>query len=394
MNKIVLWAVPMIIGSSVLDTQAWNFPPVIADIAANNKELKAYQGYMQSRDLSNRTLNSIDGLEISGAYLPLGNHDTPHYSEFEISQSFEFPSVYRTRSAYMEQDRLARETEYLRDRQSVLAKASATCIHLVYYQKKRVLELERSMQARQVYEQVEELYRLEQVGKLDLNKARLAWLQQQFSTEHIDAEIVRLVKDLEGLNGGLPVAFEAEEYWGNLAIEAMDSLWLEKLAVDPAVRFHKESEKTAQAYVAVEKKARLPEFDIGLNYEGVRGENYAGFSGGLSIPVWNKRNNVKAAEAQYLFEVRQTDALTAAMYAEFSADYRQYSYLLLKYNEYQASLGGLDSRELLLKAYELGQISYLEYHLEMTFYQDAYDEMLIMERDLHLLRSQLLKHQL
>ena len=394
MKKIVISAISGCLFSFGLFAQTTDLTDVLTEITGNNKELKAYQSYLDSRDAANETLNNLDDLELSGAYLPLGNNSTGHFMEFEVSQSFEFPSVYRTRNDFMEQDRKRRQIAYQKDRQGVVSRASALCTNLVYQQKKKVSEQSRIEQARKVYEQIEEAYRLEEVGKLELNKARIAWLQQQFDIERIDAEIERISTQLMGLNGGLEITFERFDYSTSLVLTNLDSLWKEKMANDPFFRYRDESEKTALANIAVQKKERLPRFDIGLNYEGVKGENYAGFSGGLSIPIWNRRNTVKAAEALHIYEKQQTDAVTTALFAEYEEWYEQFTYLLDRYKVYEASLNELDSDELLTKAYELGQLSYLEYYMELKFYQDAYDEMLAMEQELQLLRNKLLIHNL
>jgi len=68
--------------------------------------------------------------------------------------------------------------------------------------------------------------------------------------------------------------------------------------------------------------------------------------------------------------------------------------MLEKFNEYQTTMGNLDSEQLLFKAYQLGEYSFMDYYLELQFYRTAKDRMLQMEKELQLLRTQLLKHQL
>jgi hypothetical protein len=54
----------------------------------------------------------------------------------------------------------------------------------------------------------------------------------------------------------------------------------------------------------------------------------------------------------------------------------------------------LDSESLLLKAFTLGELSFMEYYLELQFYRIALDKMLQMEKELKMLQAELLKHQL
>ena len=68
--------------------------------------------------------------------------------------------------------------------------------------------------------------------------------------------------------------------------------------------------------------------------------------------------------------------------------------MLKKYNEYQTTMGNLESEDLLFKAYMLGEYSFMDYYVELQFYRNASDKMLQMEKELQLLQAQLLKHQL
>jgi hypothetical protein len=126
----------------------------------------------------------------------------------------------------------------------------------------------------------------------------------------------------------------------------------------------------------------------------VEGNNYSGVYGGLSIPLWNSRNKVKAAESDFEYQESNTQLARQLLYAQFQKYYNQYQLVLQKYKEYQSTISNLNSEELLLKAYSLGEYSYLEYYMETQFYRDAVDKMLEMEKQLHILQAQLLRHQL
>ena len=138
----------------------------------------------------------------------------------------------------------------------------------------------------------------------------------------------------------------------------------------------------------------MPNLALGYNYQGVSGSNYSGFYGGISIPLWSSKNKVKAAEANYEYQQSKTQVITTSLYAQFQETYNRYELMLEKYNEYQTTMGNLDSEQLLFKAYQLGEYSFMDYYSELQFYQTASDKMLQMEKELQLLQTQLLKHQL
>jgi outer membrane protein TolC len=133
---------------------------------------------------------------------------------------------------------------------------------------------------------------------------------------------------------------------------------------------------------------------VGYNHQGISGDNFSGFYGGISIPLWNSKNKVKAAKAGYKYRQSQTEAVTTTLYTDFQEKYNRYQLLLKKYREYQKTMKSLDSESLLFKAFELGEFSFMDYYVELQFYRDALDKMLQMEKELYQLKAELLKHQL
>ena len=114
----------------------------------------------------------------------------------------------------------------------------------------------------------------------------------------------------------------------------------------------------------------------------------------MSIPLWNSKNKVKSAQANYEYLQYNTQVASELLYSKFQQDYNQYQLLFNKYNEYQATIAHLNSEDLLFKAYTLGEFSFLDYYMEVQFYRNATNELLQMEKQIQLLQAQLLIHQL
>lgn len=367
---------------------------VLREIGQNNKGLKAYQSFIESRQLEYKTSNNLPDPQFSAYYLPFGTHATSDYSEFQISQSFEFPTVYAARGRWIDRQGEQLQLEYAKLRQKVLLPAKKYCLELIFLKNREEVEQLRVRQARQVFDQVQELYENGQVGVLELNKAKIAWMQDQFVVEQIENERHNILLSLQKLNGGQPVFFDQAVFADNLQVAPLDSIWQQKTANDPALIALKGNEAVSLQQINLERNKVLPSLTAGFNYQGVREENFAGVYGGISIPLWNSRNKVKAAEAQYQYQQSYTDAITTELYANFQRQYNRYQLMLRKFREYQSTMDGLNSEGLLLEAYQLGEISFMEYYVELQFYRQAYDRMLQMEKELNQLKAELLTHQL
>ncbi len=375
-------------------SQNKNTGELLNEIEQNNIELKAYKSFIESRQLENKSSNNLPDPKFSGYYLPFGDNNTAAYTEFQISQSLEFPSVYGARGKWNDLKAQQLEIAYSKIRQEVLLKAKSHIIELTILRKQKEIEAKRQKQSKQVFDQIQELFNKEQVGILDLNKAKIAWIQEQFSVEQIDTEIQLVLTTLEKMNGGKSVGIIRQELKDSKEITEVETLWQEKVAADPFIQELKANEAASLQKIKLEKNKILPNLTAGYNYQGISGNNYSGFFGGISIPLWNSKNKVKAAEANYKYQQSNTEVIITTHYVNFKEQYNRYQLLHKKYNEYQITMESLNTEALLFKAYMLGEFSFMEYYVELQFYHNAMDKMIQMKKEVYQLKAQLLKHQL
>lgn len=375
-------------------SQSTTIEGILVQIEQNNIELKAYRSYIDGQKLRNKSGNNLPDPELIGYYLPFGEHQSGDYTEFEISQSFEFPSVYGARNTWIRLKTEQLQTAFTKRRQEVLLKAKEGLINLSILQKQKDIEIDRKQQSLQVFQQVQKLYDKDQVGILDLNKAKVAWMQEQFAVERLEVEIRNQITALQTYNNNKPLDLGSLQLEAPFQVQTLEILWDEKLAKDPNFLEIKANEASAGQNVKLEKNKALPNLALGYNYQGVSGNNFSGIYGGLSIPLWNSKNKVKAAKANYEYLQSNSQVEQQLLYTQFQQEYNHYQLLFDEYSEYQKTMENLNSEDLLFKAYSLGEYSFLEYYREVQFYREATDKMLQMEKQLQLLQAQLLIHRL
>jgi cobalt-zinc-cadmium efflux system outer membrane protein len=393
MNKLVIFAICGCLSFVSGFSQTKNLEELLNEIERNNTELNGYQSFIESQQLENKSTNNLPDPQLSGYYLPYGDNITDAYAEYQISQSFEFPTVYGARGKWNDLKSMEIQNTYAKKRQEVLLNAKELLIELTFLQKQKTIETERRSQSKQVFDQIQELFNKEQVGVLDLNKAKIAWIQEQFVVEQVESDVQIIRSKLNNLNGGKSLD-EISETITSTEIASIENLWKEKLTKDPSLQELITNEKASLQKVTLEKNKVLPNLSLGYNYQGVNGNNYSGFYGGLSIPLWSSKNKIKAAEASYKYQQSNTQVITTSFYTQFQEVYKRYELMHSKYNEYQHTMGNLESEKLLLKAYTLGEYSFMDYYIELQFYRNTSDKILQMEKELQLLQAQLLKHQL
>jgi cobalt-zinc-cadmium efflux system outer membrane protein len=394
MLKNIVFALCGCVLSFGLHAQSVSIEGVLTEIEQNNKALQAMQSYIESKGLELKSGNNLPDPQLGAYYLPLGEHSMDDYSEFQISQSLEFPTVYGARSSLIDQQKVQLELDYKTKRQEILFTAQKYCLEMIYLSKRQASEQLRVEQAKTVSDQVQELFSKEQVGILELNKSKVVWLQDQVKVQQIESDQRNLLLLLKNLNGGKELAFDQDHYLNVLKLESKESLWQTKLTTDPSLIRLKQQENIAARQLKLSKNKALPNLTAGYNSQGVSGERFSGVYGGLSIPLWSNRNKVKAAQSNLEFQESYSVSRTMEQYASFEKQFNDYQILLATFNDYQSTLSGLNSDGLLLQAYQLGEISFMEYYIELQFYRQAYDAMLEMENQLYQLQADLQKHRL
>ena len=367
---------------------------ILTEIEKNNTELKSFVSLMEGEYLRLKSSNNLPDPEVGAYYLPFGTHNTGDYTEFQITQSMEFPTVYKSRGNIIEMEKEKLAIEYEVKRQTVLFNANNHLINLIFLENKKELAKERLDQAEKLNNQITSLYEKEKIGVLDLNKSKIALMQEKLKYKSFDNSIKEVLLLLKNLNGGNDVSFISTGFINSLSIPELDSIIAERERLDPSLMLLKKKESIAQQQIKLNKNNNLPNLTAGFNYQGVTGSNYSGFYGGLSIPLWSNKNKVDEAKVNYVYQQAVTTNTEAIEHTLIENQFNEYNNLLNNYKEYQNALSNLNNSELLLKSYELGQITYLTYYMELQFYAQAQDILLEIEYQLHQLKAELFKYKL
>lgn len=393
MFKKIAFAIGVCLFSLMSFAQDNDVARALQEVEQNNNELKAFTNRVKSKQLEMKASNNLNNPEVGAYYLPFGTHNSGDYIEFQISQSFEFPTVYAARKNLIKQQNADLSLAFEEKRQVILLNAKQLCIKLIVLNKKLTIEQQRVEQAQKVFEQTKALFEKEQIGVLTFNKAKIAWMQEQFNVQKLELQQQNLLSELKNLNGGIELTLSSD----NLALESVasqEAIWQEKLSAEPKLISLQQQDEIAQQELKLNKNLSLPNLTAGYNHQGIAGEYYSGVYGGISIPLFSNKGKVKAAKANLESQQIFTNVYMQQAKTDFVKQFNEYQLLQQKHKAYHETLEGLNSETLLFKAYELGEISFMEYYVELQFYREALNTMLDMEKRINLLQAEILKHQL
>ena len=133
----------------------------------------------------------------------------------------------------------------------------------------------------------------------------------------------------------------------------------------------------------------LPKLSLGYMGEFVPGQDFQGVTFGISIPLWENKNRIKQAKAEARASESMAEDAKVKYYNHLNNLFSQVKQLQVSVRGYADALKNNANEELLNKAYSLGEISLMDYLLEMEYYYIAYDKLLQTERDLELALAEL-----
>jgi len=366
---------------------------VLQAIDKNNPYLVAEMNYSIAKNLEYKTGLTPANPSISYGYFP-GNKSAPGIKKtLDIKQSFDFPTVYmhKKRKAGNQIDQMA----FLQGsiRQDFLLEAKNTLIEFIYLTKmNRELFFRKSM-AEKLFADFKKKMEEGTGTVVELNKARMELLKANNALKINATSKIRVIEKITRMNGGIPVNLDQLVYPVKEIIR-LDSLITFSLNKTGRIKALGSAKAAAQNEVKIRKAQSLPGFELGYGSEEVASEAFRGARVGMTIPLWEDKNKVKMAEAK----VDYTSSLEESIIAEFTSEIRQ-DYVLaetLKANleEYKVALDNLNGFEILKKSLDSGQISGIEYFLEVAYYYQMVDQYLDIELDYQLVLARLYRYEL
>jgi outer membrane protein TolC len=222
-----------------------------------------------------------------------------------------------------------------------------------------------------------------EVNILEHNKAQINLFNSRKASELNAVERASLLARLQALNGGIELEVSEKEF-PVPQIPGAFAEWFEESAPgNPFLQGASQEIVISQQGERLARAAWLPSFSAGYMMEALPMERFAGFGMGISIPLWENRNSLKYARLHTMaMQQRQAD-LETRYFSQLKGMYEQAKSLQELSLNYRSMLQTLESSGLLLKALEAGQISLIEYMLELGFYYEAVNMSLETDRQLH-----------
>ncbi|MEY8706271.1 TolC family protein [Bacteroides faecichinchillae] len=365
MKRIIIISLVLLILTSGVQAQN-GIDQVLRNIETNNKGLQANAQLIASQKLEAKTENNLADPTLSYAHLWGAKDKSETIGELVISQSFDFPSLYITRNKLNRLKSEAFDSQADIFRQDMLLQAKEICLDIIMLrQQKQILE-ERLRNAEELSKMYAKRLQTGDANALETNKINLELLNVRTEASLNETTLRNRLQELNALNGNIPVVFEETKYPTAPLPADYQILKSEVMASDRTLMAIGNESLVAHKQISVNKSQWLPKLELGYRRNTETGAPFNGVVVGLSFPLFENRNKVKVAKAQALnIDLQKQDA-TFQVESELTQLYREAKSLHTSMEEYQKTFQSQQDLKLLKQALTGGQISMIEYFVEVS----------------------------
>lgn len=354
---------------------------ILASIEENNTTLKSLRESAEAQKLENKTGIYLENPEAGFNYLWGNPADIGNRTDFSIMQTFDIATITGMKSKAANKQNVLVEWQYKADRMNILLEAKQYCIDLIYYNALKKELDQRLQHAETIAAGYEDRLNSGDVSRLEYNKVQLNLTSVQGEIFRIEVERNALLEQLKRLNGGTDILLEDWQYDDILLPLHFDDWFTQTAQQNPVLAYARQEIEVSKQRLSLSKTMNLPTLSAGYMSEKVVGERFQGLSLGISIPLWENKNRVKQAKASVkAAESRETDN-RQQFYNQLQILYNRTAGLKIAAEKYRQSLVTANNTGLLKKALDAGEISLLEYMVEIGLYYETINRALEAERD-------------
>lgn len=369
---------------------------VLMLIRQNNKELKAAVSQTEALKLQARTENNLADPEVTYSHL-WGNQEGMGFTgELVASQAFDFPTLYAQRNKLNKVRFQTFDAQQAVLRQQILLQAEQACLDLIYLNQLQTLLDSRLKNAEELSRFYASQLEKGSTNVIETNKIDLELLNARNEARQNEAARVAKLEELKALNGGIAIEFTDSIY--HLQSEYpvdFESFRMEALAALPEMENLRSAQAVAARQITVSKQQWLPNLTLGYRMNpSSGGERFNGILVGVSIPLFSNRNKVKQAKAERFYADTRVESQSETETANLHQLWVKAGQLKASMEEYSAVLKQQNSIALLNKAIQAGQISMIEYFVNVTTFYQSMQNYLQLQNDYQKTMAQMYRFRL
>lgn len=370
-----------------------NIQDQLNTIRSNNRSLKAVRSQIDADKMGNRTHILPDNPEIEMDYKWGNPSELGNQTEIKITQSMDFPSSYFIKGNISKMKNEQLETLYNNVEIEVVSMARSIIVELIYYNNMIDRYENRLQYAEKLMSAYQGKYDAGASNAIDLNKAKINYSSLLSDLNTLKKDRLILQTNLEALNGNQSLEINQRIYIGN-SLPADFDAWYNSIKMNiPEMAMQNQQVEIEKRNVSLQRAMSLPKIKAGYITEQGMNDSFSGVTAGISIPLWQNARTVKHAKLTYDASQESLADKEIKLYAELKNLYLENQQLESNFDAFKEQVESINSSSLLEEALNEGEISLIEYLLELSFYYESWDKLLDLQRQVNLANVGLFRYE-
>lgn len=316
---------------------------------------------------------------------------TENTNELTLKQSFDFPTVYRQRNNVAKYGTQKAEAEFMATRQTIFSEVTSMYVTVVALNNELSILKTRLENAQSIKKFFEKKLEAGETTILEKNKVTALYINAKSQLSMSEMELQNVLNQLTQMNGGQKVTITSPVYPDFNSIESAlnvdeiinKSYALQAISLDSMM---------AKSQLKLSKQEWIPSLSLGYKAAFTKGNYNNGIVAGISIPLWQKRGNVKFSKLNKEFSQANYNQTYTSQRTELENLVRSmmsYTQILSEYSQYMKESR---NEELLLKALQSGTITMTDYLVELSLFYDTVDMANNAQKSLYQTKAQMTKY--
>jgi len=356
---------------------------VLIEIEKNNTTLSALKLRVDADKVGNKTGIYIQNPEFEFNYLWGNPSLVGNRLDINLKQTFDYPTAYKFRNQISSIKNIQVEFEYQKQLKELLLESRLICYDLVYINALKSELSKRLVHAQNIASSTEAKLNAGETNILDYNKAQLNLFNLNSEMEMLEIDREALLGELTRLNGGKLIDFVESEYQETTIPADFEQWYMQAEQNSPLLNWLKKEIEINEQQLHLDKAMNLPKIQAGYMLEKVVGQEFQGVTLGLSIPLWENKNKYKYTVANKLALEKSIMDNKIQLFNHLKNLHTKATGLQDNSSNYKIKLQTFDNTELLKKALDKGEITLIDYILELSIYYESVNNLLILDRDMN-----------
>lgn len=392
MNKKIYISIVFLL--SIVNVYAITVDEILNTIANNNLSLQASNEECKSMIYNIKSYNNLSDPEVGFEYHSGSNIEGNKYG-ISVTQNIDWPGLYISRAKANKFRMSAAEAKLISDRLNILHEAKQLCMQIINLNRKVENQTLVHNNISQLYTEYEKGFQYGEISILDINKLKVELLNTKRELDQLIAQRNADIEKLYGLNGKTVIdGVNLLTVYPNQSLESKETYLGQVVTLDPEVQCIEYNKEATRKDVSSAKMGWLPNLSVGYRYTNELGSKFNGVAVGVSVPIFSNRNKVNATKSELLTSEYNQQSIIALKESQIKAYFEHIVTLQSQINSYKKVLDDNNNQLMLKKALDGGQITLLNYLLELRYFLEAKQTLLDLEYEYNSTLTSLNKYSL